>query len=93
MAEISTLRAGSRGEFRVEAMVGRNGEVFGPETLAHEKILVVAEGMISLQRSDDEQEQLHTAVESIHIPAGITHRVKVHATPTKLVTILPDTGE
>lgn len=90
MAEKHRIDAGEKREFQVEVIIANNGEVFGPMILAHEKILVIAEGMVSVERSDNDTEELHAATETLYIPAGVSHRVKAHASPTKLVVICPE---
>ncbi len=90
MAEISRLIQGASGEFEVEVIFARNGEATPRVEHPYREIIVIAEGSISIERSDSLEPDFHVATEMVQIPAGVTHLFRAHATPTRLVVIRPE---
>ncbi len=90
MPDITRLFKGPDNEFEVEVVFAQLGEKSPKESHAFHEIILILEGSINLERSDEEQSGIFKPLELIELPAGVDHIITIRETPTKLLVIHPE---
>lgn len=76
----------------VEDLRLRNGQRLSRAGQPWQTLLVVAEGAISLERSDCSDPDYQVATVMLAIPPGVDFRLTAHDSPTRLVLIAEGEG-
>ncbi len=91
--DITRVFRGARNEFEVEIVFAREGNQSPKEGHTYDEIIVVAEGVIELERSDREAIETHSPFDYIFLPQNTVHQITVKEAPVKIVIIHPDRQE
>ena len=92
--DITRVFKGARNEFEVEIVFAdREGGKSPKEGHAYDEIIVVTEGTIELERSDQQEISTHSKFETIFLPKSTVHQITVKKVPVKLVIIHPERNE
>jgi quercetin dioxygenase-like cupin family protein len=87
--DITRVFKGARNEFEVEIVFAEERGESPRESHPFDELLVLLEGDIELERSDEEATQTYSPTCLVEIPAGVEHVIKNHTPPTKLIMIHP----
>ena len=90
MPDITRLFKGPDNEFEVEVVFAQLGDQSPRESHAFREIILILEGSINLERSDEEQIGVFMPLELIELPPGVDHIITIRETPTKLLVIHPE---
>ena len=88
--DITRVFKGPQNEFEVEIVFANEGNQSPKEGHTYDEIIVVAGGVIELERSDQEGIKTHSKFDSIFLPKGTVHQITVKEGPVKVVIIHPD---
>ena len=91
--DITRVFKGAGNEFEVEIVFARENNKSPKEAHAYDEIIVVAEGTIELERTDQQETGTHSKFETIFLPRSTTHQITVKKAPVKLVIIHPERNE
>lgn len=91
--DITRVFKGPRNEFEVEIVFAREGNQSPKEGHAYDEIVVVTDGTIELERSDQQEVGTYSKYETIFLPKSIVHQIRVKKAPVKLVIIHPERNE
>ena len=91
--DITRVFKGPQNEFEVEIVFAREGNQSPKEGHTYDEIIVVADGVIELERSDQEQISTHPKYDCIFLPKGTVHQITVKKAPVNLVIIHPERQE
>ncbi len=91
--DITRLFIGARNEFEVEVVFGNERNKSPKEGHDYDEIIVVLEGVIKLERSDQKEITTHSKHDLIFIPKGTVHQIIGEEVPVKLVIIHPERVE
>jgi quercetin dioxygenase-like cupin family protein len=92
--DITRVFKGARNEFEVEIVfAAHEGGKSPKEGHTYDEIIVVTEGTIELERSDQQEISTHSKFETIFLPKSTVHQITVKKTPVKLVIIHPERNE
>ena len=90
MPDITRLFKGPDNEFEVEVVFAQLGDNSPRESHAFREIILILEGSISLERSDEKQICIFMPLDLIDLPPGVDHIISIRETPTKLLVIHPE---
>jgi quercetin dioxygenase-like cupin family protein len=93
LPDITRLFKGPENEFEVEVVFAREGNQSPKEGHTYDEIIVVTEGTIELERSDEKEVCIHSKYDFIFLPKTTVHQITVKEAPVKLVIIHPDRSE
>jgi len=88
--DITRVFKGAQNEFEVEIVFAREGNQSPKEGHTYDEIIVVTDGVIELERDDQEQMRTHSKYDTIFLPKGTVHQITVKKTPVKVVIIHPE---
>jgi len=92
--DITRVFKGARNEFEVEIVFAAFEAGQSPkEGHSYDEIIVVTEGTIELERSDQQEITAHSKFETIFLPKSTVHQITVKKAPAKLVIIHPERNE
>jgi quercetin dioxygenase-like cupin family protein len=91
--DITRLFKGPRNEFEVEIVFARENDQSPKEGHTYDEIIVVTDGVIELERSDQQEVSTHSKYETIFLPKSTVHQITVKKAPVKLVIIHPERNE
>ena len=91
--DITRLFIGARNEFEVEVVFGNEKNQSPKEGHDYDEIIVVVEGVIKLERSDQKEITTHSRHDLIFLPKGTVHQIFGEEVPLKLVIIHPQRVE
>ena len=91
--DITRVFKGAQNEFEVEIVFAREGNQSPKEGHSYDEIIVVADGVIDLERSDRKEISTHSKYDYIFLPKGTVHQITVKKTPVKVVIIHPERRE
>ena len=91
--DITRVFKGLQNEFEVEIVFAREGNQSPKEGHTYDEIIVVTDGIIELERSDQEEISTHTKYDYIFLPKGTVHQITVKEAPVKVVIIHPERQE
>ncbi len=91
--DITRVFKGPQNEFEVEIVFARESNQSPKEGHTYDEIIVVTDGVIELERSDQEQISTHTKYDCIFLPKGTVHQITVKKAPVKVVIIHPERQE
>ena len=91
--DITRVFKGPQNEFEVETVFAREGNQSPKEGHRYDEIIVVADGVIDLERSDRKEISTHSKYDYIFLPKGTVHQITVKKTPVKVVIIHPERQE
>lgn len=92
--DITRVFKGARNEFEVEIVFADlEGGQSPKEGHTYDEIIVVTEGTIGLERSDQQEITTHSKFETIFLPKSTVHQITVKKAPVKLVIIHPERKE
>ena len=91
--DITRVFKGPQNEFEVEIVFAREGNQSPKEGHRYDEIIVVAYGVIDLERSDRKEISTHSKYDYIFLPKGTVHQITVKKTPVKVVIIHPERQE
>ena len=89
MPDITRLFKGPRNEFEVEVVFAQPGENSPRESHPFDEIVLLLEGAIEIELSNENKERSLKPLDLIKIPAGVEHVIKTKK-PMKLLVIHPD---
>jgi quercetin dioxygenase-like cupin family protein len=88
--DITRVFKGAQNEFEVEIVFAREGNQSPKEGHTYDEIIVVADGVIELDRDDQEQISAHAKYDTVFLPKGTVHQITVKKAPVKVVIIHPE---
>ncbi len=88
--DITRLFKGPDSEFEVEVVFAQLGDKSPRESHPFHEIILILEGSINLERSDEGQTKKCKPRDLIEISPGVDHVLTVQETPTKLLVIHPE---
>ena len=88
--DITRVFKGAQNEFEVEIVFAREGNQSPKEGHPYDEIIVVADGIIELDRDDQEQISTHARYDTVFLPKGTVHQITVKKAPVKVVIIHPE---
>jgi len=88
--DITRLFKGPDNEFEVEVVFAQPGEKSPRESHDFREIILILEGSINLERSDEEQARTFKPLDLIEISPGVDHIIAIGETPTRLLVIHPE---
>lgn len=88
--DITRVFKGTQNEFEVEIVFARQGNQSPKEGHPYDEIIVMADGVIELERSDKEEISTHSKYDCIFLPKGTVHQITVKKAPVKVVIIHPE---
>jgi quercetin dioxygenase-like cupin family protein len=88
--DITRVFKGPQNEFEVEIVFAREGNQSPKEGHAYDEIIVVADGVIELERSDKKEIATHSRYDTIFLPKRTVHQITVKQAPVKVVIIHPE---
>lgn len=88
--DITRVFKGAQNEFEVEIVFAREGNQSPKEGHTYDEIIVVADGVIELDRDDQEQISTHAKYDTVFLPKGTVHQITVKKAPVKVVIIHPE---
>lgn len=88
--DITRVFIGAGMEFEVEVVFAREGNQSPREGHTYDEIILVVEGVISLDRDDQDEISTHSKLDTIFLPSGTVHQITVEEAPVKLVIVHPD---
>jgi quercetin dioxygenase-like cupin family protein len=88
--DITRVFKGPQNEFEVEIVFANEGNQSPEEGHTYDEIIVVADGVIELERSDREEIGIHSKYDTIFLPKETVHQITVKNAPVKLVIIHPE---
>ena len=91
--DITRVFKGSQNEFEVEIVFAREGNQSPKEGHTYDEIIVVTDGVIELERSDQEEIGTHSKYDYIFLPKGTVHQITAKKAPVKVVIIHPERQE
>ena len=91
--DITRVFKGPQNEFEVEIVFAREGNQSPKEGHAYDEIIVVTDGVIELERSDQKKISTHSKYDTIFVPKETVHQITVKKAPAKLVIIHPEHKE
>jgi quercetin dioxygenase-like cupin family protein len=91
--DITRLFKGPRNEFEVEIVFARENDQSPKEGHTYDEIIVVTDGVIELERSDQQEVSTHSKYETIFLPKSTVHQITVKKAPVKLVITHPERNE
>ena len=91
--DITRVFKGLQNEFEVEIVFAREGNQSPKEGHTYDEIIVVTDGIIELERSDQEEISTHSKYNCIFLPKGTVHQITVKEAPVKVVIIHPERQE
>ncbi|MEJ2638251.1 MAG: hypothetical protein P8010_01615 [Desulfosarcinaceae bacterium] len=91
--DITRVFKGARNEFEVEIVFAREKNQSPKEGHSYDELIVVTDGVIELERSDQEGRSTHSKYETIFLPKATVHQITVKQAPVKLVIIHPERNE
>jgi quercetin dioxygenase-like cupin family protein len=91
--DITRVFKGAQNEFEVEIVFAREGNQSPKEGHSYEELIVVTDGVIELERSDQKEISTHSKYDTIFLPKETVHQITVKKAPAKLVIIHPERQE
>ncbi len=91
--DITRVFKGPQNEFEVEIVFAREVNQSPKEGHTYDEIIVVTDGVIELERSDQEEISTHAKYDYIFLPKGTVHQITVKKAPVKVVIIHPERQE
>lgn len=91
--DITRVFKGPQNEFEVEIVFAREGNQSPKEGHSYDEIIVVIDGIIELERSDQQAVSTHSKYDSILLPKSTVHQITVKQAPVKLVIIHPERNQ
>jgi len=91
--DITRVFKGPGNEFEVEIVFAREGNQSPKEGHPYDEIIVVTDGVIELERSDQEGIETHSKYDYIFLPKDTVHQITVKEAPVKVVIIHPERQE
>ena len=91
--DITRVFKGPQNEFEVEIVFARDGNQSPKEGHSYDEIIVVTDGVIELERSDQKEIGTHSPYDLIFLPKETVHQITVKKAPVKLVIIHPERQE
>ena len=88
--DITRVFKGAQNEFEVEIVFAREGNQSPREGHPYDEIIVVVDGVIELDRDDQEQISAHSKYDTVFLPKGTVHQITVKKAPVKVVIIHPE---
>ena len=88
--DITRVFKGAQNEFEVEIVFAREGNQSPKEGHTYDEIIVVTDGVIELDRDDQEQISTHSKYDTVFLPKGTVHQITVKKAPVKVVIIHPE---
>jgi len=88
--DITRVFKGPQNEFEVEIVFARESNQSPKEGHTYDEIIVVTDGVIELERSDQEEISTHSKYDYIFLPKGTVHQITVKKAPVKVVIIHPE---
>jgi quercetin dioxygenase-like cupin family protein len=88
--DITRVFKGPQNEFEVEIVFANEGNQSPKEGHTYDEIIVVADGVIELERSDRAEIGTHSKCDTIFLPKETVHQITVKNAPVKLVIIHPE---
>ena len=79
--DITRIFKGPRNEFEVEIVFAREGNQSPREGHSYDEIIVVTDGVIELERDDQEEIGTHSKYDCIFLPKGTVHQITVKKAP------------
>ena len=89
MPDIIRLFKGARNEFEVEVVFAEGGDQSPRESHTYDEILLVLEGTVNIELSNEEKGRSLKPLDLVKIPAGVEH-VMTGNTKAKILVIHPD---
>jgi quercetin dioxygenase-like cupin family protein len=87
--DMTRVFKGARNDLEVEIVLAEERGESPRESHPFNELLVLLEGAIELERSDEEATRTYSPTCLVEIPAGVEHVIKNHTLPTKLIVIHP----
>ena len=91
--DITRVFKGPKNEFEVEIVFAQEGNQSPQEGHTYDEIIVVTDGIIELERSDQEGIETHSKYDYIFLPKGTVHQITAKKGLVKVVIIHPDRKE
>ncbi len=91
--DITRVFKGPGNEFEVEIVFAQEGNQSPKEGHTYDEIIVVTDGIIELERSDQEGIETHSKNDYIFLPKGTVHQITAKKGLVKVVIIHPDRQE
>ena len=91
--DITRVFKGPKNEFEVEIVFAQEGNQSPQEGHTYDEIIVVTDGIIELERSDQEGIETHSKYDYIFLPKGTVHQITAKKGLVKAVIIHPDRQE
>jgi len=91
--DITRVFIGAGMEFEVEIVFSEESNQSPREGHKYDEIILVVEGVISLERDDQEEITTHSKLDTIFLPKGTVHQITVVEAPVKVVIVHPDRSE
>jgi quercetin dioxygenase-like cupin family protein len=91
--DITRVFKGPGNEFEVEIVFANAGNQSPKEGHPFDEIIVMLDGVIALERSDQVEIGTHSRYDSIFLPKGTVHQITVKEAPVRLVIIHPERHE
>ena len=91
--DITRVFKGPGNEFEVEIVFAREGNQSPKEGHPYDEIIVVTDGVIELERSDQEGIETYSKNDYIFLPKGTVHQITAKNGLVKVVIIHPDRQE
>jgi quercetin dioxygenase-like cupin family protein len=70
-------------EFEVEVVFAGEGNQSPKEGHTYDEIILIVEGVISLERDDQDEVTTHSKLDTIFLPKGTVHQITVVQAPVK----------
>ena len=91
--DITRVFKGPGNEFEVEIVFAQEGNQSPKEGHTYDEIIVVTDGVIELERSDQEGIETYSTNDYIFLPKGTVHQITAKKGLVKMVIIHPDRQE
>jgi quercetin dioxygenase-like cupin family protein len=91
--DITRMFIGAGMEFEVEVVFAGEGNQSPKEGHTYDEIILIVEGVISLERDDQDEVTTHSKLDTIFLPKGTVHQITVVQAPVKVVIVHPDRSE
>lgn len=91
--DITRVFKGPGNEFEVEIVFAQEGNQSPKEGHTYDEIIVVTDGVIELERSDQKMIETHSKYDTIFLPKGTVHQITAKKGLVKVVIIHPDRQE
>ena len=88
--DITRVFKGPGNEFEVEIVFAEESGQSPKEGHTYCEIIVVTDGVIELERSDQEGIAVHSKYDYIFLPKNTVHQITVKKAPVKVVIIHPE---